>query len=151
MNINRVCICILKHSLCVFCLSEEAPHLAVKPPIPPMGRLGSGGSGSECKAEGAFCNKDSECCQRNCRPGNFQGVCRARSRQRKLQKSLKILEKNYNPPLCFFTIIVFYCFANFRNRDSLCQRHYIFDAIKAIRELAARCNPETVRFIHLLQ
>ena len=64
----------------LFCVDKISYYFfEIELPIEPIGRVGSvGGSGSECKVEGAFCNEDSDCCDKNCKPGNFQGVCRAR-------------------------------------------------------------------------
>ena len=72
-----VCLSIYFQNLGFFLDQGLQPEIEL--PIEPIGRVGSvGGSGSECKVEGAFCNEDSDCCDKNCKPGNFQGVCRAR-------------------------------------------------------------------------
>ena len=74
MKVECVCLSLLS-------FPDQGPQPAIELPVDPIGRLGSvGGSGSECKVEGAFCDKDSDCCDKNCKPGNFQGVCRRRYR-----------------------------------------------------------------------
>ena len=67
-NATGIWGCIFEHSLCVFCLPDEALQPVVKPLIVPISRLGSvGGSGTECLAQGEICNAETPpCCFGGC-------------------------------------------------------------------------------------
>ena len=65
---NGIWGCSFEHSLCLFCLPDEAPQPVVKPSTTAIGRIGSvGGSGTECLAQGEICNAATpKCCFGGC-------------------------------------------------------------------------------------